>query len=142
MAVKPASQWSANWTGSAGRATTNYKTGVDAYTGDWAAATTAQQAIMQQNWLNSVSNGTWAAGVQATGTQGWKNATDAKSANFGVGIQAGGAKYSAAANKLQPFMASAVASLPPRGDINANLQRSAALAMALHSAAANGQFRA
>ena len=28
MAVKPASQWASNWTGSAGRATTNYKTGV------------------------------------------------------------------------------------------------------------------
>lgn len=142
MAVKPASAWAANWTGSAGRATTNYKTGVDAYTGDWAAATTSQQAVMQQNWLNSLNNGTWAAGVNATGTQGWKSATDAKSANYGTGFQAGGSKYASAANKLQPFMSSAVASLPPRGDINANLQRSAALAMALHTASASGQFRA
>lgn len=142
MAVKPASQWAQNWTGSSGRATTNYKTGVDAYTGDWAAATTAQQATMQANWLNSLANGTWAAGVNNTGTSGWKQATDAKSANYGVGFQAGSQNYSQAANKLQPYMASAVASLPPRGDINANLQRSAALAMALHTAAANGQFRA
>jgi hypothetical protein len=142
MAVKPASTWSTNWTGSSGRATTAYNAGVQAYTGDWAAATTAQQAVMQQNWLNSLANGTWAAGVNATGTSGWKTATEAKAANYGTGFQAGANKYASAANKLQPFMSSAVASLPPRGDINANLQRSAALAMALHSAAANGQFRA
>lgn len=141
MAVKPASAWASAWTGSSGRATTNYTAGVTAYTGDWAAATTAQQAVMQQNWLTSLSNGTWAAGVNSTGTQGWKTATEAKSANYGVGFQAGSANYSAAANKLQPFVASAVASLPPRGDINANLQRSAAFAMALHQAAASGQFR-
>lgn len=142
MAVKPASQWSQNWQGSAGRAATNYTEGVNAYTGDWAGATTAQQATMQQNWLQSITNGSWAAGVNGTGTSGWKQATVAKAANYGVGFQAGANEYAAAANKLQPFLANAVGSLPPRGDINANLQRSAALAMALHQAATTGQFRA
>lgn len=140
MAVKPASAWSSAWTGSSARATTNYTAGVDAYNGDWAGATTAQQAVMQQNWLQSLANGTWAAGVNNTGTQGWKSATVAKQANYGVGFQAGATAYSQAAAKLQPFMASAVASLPPRGDINQNLQRSAALAMALHSN--KGSFKA
>jgi len=37
-------------------------------------------------------------------------------------------------------MANAVAALPPRGDINANLNRSAALAMALHNQ--RGNFKA
>ena len=140
MAVKPASAWSSNWTGSAGRATTNYTAGVDAYNGDWAVATTAQQATMQANWLSSLANGTWANGVNNTGTSGWKSATVAKQANYGVGFQAGGNKYAAAAAKLQPFMANAVAALPARGDITQNLQRSAALAMALHNA--KGQFKA
>jgi len=142
MAVKPASTWASNWSGSAGRATTAYNAGVQAYSGDWAAATTAQQATMQQNWLNSLANGTWAAGVTNTGTQGWKNATEAKAPNYGTGFQAGASKYQQAANKLQPAVSSIVASLPARGDINANLQRSAAFAMALHQQAANGQFRA
>lgn len=142
MAVKPASQWSQNWTGSAGRAATNYTDGVNAYTGDWAAATTAQQATMQANWLAAISNGSWASGVNSTGTNGWKQATVAKAANYGVGFQAGANEYASAANKLQPFLQNAVNSLPPRGDINANLQRSAALAMALHQAATTGQFRA
>jgi len=140
MAVKPASTWSSNWSGSAGRATTNYTQGVEAYNGDWAGATTAQQAVMQQNWLQSLANGTWANGVNAKGTSGWKQDTVAKQANYGVGFQAGANRYAASAAKLQPFLANAVPALPPRGDINANLNRSAALAMALHNA--RGQFKA
>jgi hypothetical protein len=140
MAVKPASTWASNWSGSAGKATTNYTAGVDSFSGDWAGATTSQQAVMQQNWLQSLASGAWAAGVNATGTQGWKSATVAKQANYGVGFQAGASKYSQAAAKLQPFMASAVAALPPRGDITANLQRSNSLAMALHQN--RGQFKA
>lgn len=140
MAVKPASAWSSNWTGSSGRATTNYQTGVEAYNGDWAGATTAQQATMQANWLQSLANGTWANGVNNKGTSGWKQDTVAKMANYGVGFQAGANRYAAAAAKLQPFISNAVGSLPPRGDINANLQRSAALALALH--AQKGNFKA
>ena len=134
MAVKPASQWASNWSGSSARATSNYQTGVEAYNGDWAGATTAQQATMQANWLQAVQNGTWAQGVQNKGTTGWKNDTVAKMANYGVGFTAGATAYSTAAQKLQPFMQNAVTSLPPRGDINQNLQRSAALALALHGA--------
>jgi len=140
MAVKPASTWSSNWSGSSGRATTNYQAGVEAYNGDWAGATIAQQATMQANWLQSLANGSWANGVNSVGTSGWKSQTVAKQANYGVGFTAGASKYAASAAKLQPFMASAVGALPPRGDINANLQRSAALAMALHNN--RGQFKA
>lgn len=140
MAVKPASTWSQNWSGSSGRATTNYQAGVEAYNGDWAGATTAQQATMQANWLQSLSNGTWANGVNNKGTNGWKSDTVAKMANYGVGFTAGASNYSAAASKLQPFLVNAVNSLPARGDINANLQRSNALALALH--AQKGNFKA
>jgi hypothetical protein len=140
MAVKPASTWASNWSGSAGKATTNYTAGVDAYNGDWAGATTSQQATMQQNWLQSLADGSWANGVNNVGTNGWKQATVAKQANYGVGFQAGSSKYAAAAQKLQPFVANTVASLPPRGDITANLNRAAAFDMALHNA--RGQFKA
>ena len=140
MAVKPASAWSSAWQGSSAKATTNYQTGVESYNGDWAGATTSQQAVMQQNWLQSLANGTWANGVNNKGTSGWKQDTVAKIANFGVGFQAGAPRYASAAAKLQPFMTQAVASLPARGDINANLQRSNALALALH--AQRGNFKA
>ena len=141
MAVKPASAWGQNWTASAPKATANYQAGVEAYNGDWVGATLAQQGTMQANWLASIQNGSWANGVTAKTTQGWKTDTVNKMQNYGTGFTAGSPRYNAAASKLQPFLVNAVASLPPRGDINANLQRSAALAMALHQAATTGQFK-
>lgn len=140
MAVKPASQWGTNWQASAGRAQQNFAAGVEGYTGDWAGATVAQEGAMLQGVTQAVTNGSWRNGVSRVGTNGWKAATAAKAANFGVGFNAGVNKYNAAAAKLQPYLASAVASLPPRGDINQNLGRSAALAMALHSQ--RGNFKA
>lgn len=136
--MKTAQQAAQNWSGSSGRATTAYTEGVNNTTADWAGNTVRQQSVMQANWLASLS--TWANRVQEVGTAGWKSATQAKAANYGTGFSAGANNYAAAAQKLIPFLQSAVAALPPRGDINANLQRSAALAMALHQQ--RGNFRA
>ena len=133
MAVKPASAWGQNWQASAGRATTNFNAGVQNYTGDWAAQTTAQEQAMLQGVTQAVQNGSWRNGVNRVGTQGWKAATEAKAQNFGVGFNAGAQRYNNAAAKLQPIVQSAVNQLPPRGDINANIARSAAFAMAMHS---------
>ena len=130
--MKTAQQAAAAWAGSAGRAATNYGEGVNNYSGDWAGATTRQQAVMQQNWQQAVSSGRWAAGVNNTGTNGWKTATQAKTANYTTGFSAGAAKQSVAIGKIMNFLGSAVPALPPRGDINANLQRANALALALH----------
>lgn len=130
--MKTAQQAAAAWAGSAGRAATNYGEGVSSYSGDWAGATTRQQAVMQTNWQQAVSSGRWANGVNATGTQGWKSATQAKTANYTTGFSAGAAKQAVAIGKIINFLGSAVPALPPRGDINANLQRANALALALH----------
>ena len=73
--MKTAQQAAQAWASSAGTAATNWVTGVQGYTGDWAGATTRQQAVMQTNWQQSVSSGQWARGVQAVGTGGWKSAT-------------------------------------------------------------------
>lgn len=128
--MKSAAQASQAWTQSAPRATSNYTTGVQQYNGDWAGATVRQQGVMQQNWIASLN--TWAAHVQAVGTAGWKTATEAKSANYGTGFTAGSNNYAAAAAKVINALQTGVASLPPRGDINANLQRSNALALYMH----------
>ena len=131
--MKTAQQAAQAWTGSSGRASTNYQAGVAAYNGDWAGATTAQQATMQANWLASLANGTWAREVQAVGMAGWKAATQAKEQNYLTGFNAGANAYAAASQKIMNYLATAVPALPPRGDINQNLQRSNALALALHS---------
>ena len=139
MAVKPASTWATNWSGSSGRAVTAYTQGVQQTTADWAGNLLRQKSTMMSNWQQAVSSPNYDNAVNSVGNGGWKQATEAKSANFGVGFNAGAPKYAASAAKLQPFMSSAVNALPPRGDINANLQRSNALALALH--AQRGNFK-
>lgn len=140
MAVKPASQWASNWSGSSAKASGNYVAGIQAYSGDWASATVAAQGLMLQNVTQAIQNGRWSTGVQRAGTTKWKQMSEQKSTNYVTGFSAGGNNYAAAAAKLQPFLSSAVAALPARGDINQNLQRSAALALALHQQ--RGNFKA
>jgi hypothetical protein len=130
--VKTAAQAASNWTGSQARATTAYNAGVQAFSGDWAAATTRQQAVMVANWSQAVNSGIWANGVTRTGTQGWKSATEAKAGNYTTGFSAGGQNFSSAIAKVINALQSGVASLPPRGDINQNLQRANALALYMH----------
>ncbi len=128
--MKTAAQAAQNWTGSQARATTAYNDGVQSYNGDWAGATVRQQSVMQQNWIASLS--TWAQHVQAVGTAGWKTATTAKATNYSTGFSAGSANFSTAIAKVMNALSTGVSSLPPRGDINANLQRANALALYMH----------
>ena len=135
--MKTANQAQSAWTGSSGRASTNYQAGVAGYNGDWAGATTAQQGVMVNNWTQAVNSGAWSRGVQAVGTAGWKAATQAKEQNYLTGFNAGANAYGVAIGKIMNFLGSAVPALPPRGDINQNLQRSNALALALHAQRGN-----
>jgi len=98
--VKSAQQAAQNWVNSAGRAATDWAAGVQNFTGDWAGATVSQQAAMTTNWNQAVSSGSWARGVTTTGTSGWKSATQAKSANYSTGFQAGAAAQAAAIQKI------------------------------------------
>ena len=131
--MKPVSQWGTNWSGSQGRAQTAYQQGVEGFTGDWAGATTRQQAAMQSNWDQAVASGRWANGVNARGTQGWKNATVAKIGNYGTGFSAGAAAYNASAQKIGAALANIVPTLPSRGTFEQNKARSTALMDQLHA---------
>jgi hypothetical protein len=130
--VKTAAQAASNWTGSQARATTAFTAGVQAYAGDWAGATTRQQAVMLANLQQAVNSGLWAAGINKVGTTGWKAATEAKQGNYTTGFSAGGNNFATAIAKVINALQSGVSSLPPRGDINANLQRANALALYMH----------
>lgn len=131
--MKTAQQAQANWTGSSGRAATDWAAGVAAYSGDWAAATTRQQSVMLTNLTNAISSGRWAAGVNRVGTSGWKSRTQAKQPNYATGFQAGAERYAAASQKIITALNNIVPSLPPRGDFTQNKQRATALMDALHS---------
>ena len=131
--MKTAAQAAQNWQNAATRATTDYVAGVNATTKDQAALAVAQQAALLNNFTQAVQSGRWAAGVQRRGTSYWKSQTEAKSSNYSQGYTAGSANYNAAAQKVMAAIAQGVANLPPRGDINQNLQRVQSLDLYLHS---------
>ncbi len=131
--MKTAQQAAANWQASAGRAVTAYTTGVQNYTGDWAGKTVAQKQAWIQGLADAQARGSWEAGIANTGTQGWKSATEAKSASFGQGFTAGAQKQAAAAQKIMGALSNIVGSLPPRGDFNQNVQRSVQVQTQLHA---------
>lgn len=131
--MKTAQQAAANWSASAGRAQTAYQQGVEGYTGDWAGATTSQQAAMLQGVQQAVTSGLWAARVNAVGTNGWKQATVARIGNYSTGFTAGAAKQAAAITKIIAAESNIVPGLPPRGDFNANLTRMTAFSQAMHA---------
>jgi hypothetical protein len=130
--MKTAQQAQANWTGAASRATPAFVQGVQQTQKDQAALAVQQQAALLANFTQSVLDGRWAQGVTRRGTAYWKSQTEAKSTNYTQGYTAGANNYQAAAAKFMPAIAQGVASLPPRGDINQNLQRSNSLALYLH----------
>jgi hypothetical protein len=131
--MKTAQQAAANWAASAGRAQTAYQQGVEGYTGDWAGATTSQQTAMLQGVQQAVTSGLWAARINAVGTNGWKQATVSKLANYGTGFTAGASKQAAAIQKIISAEQNIVPSLPPRGDFNANLNRMTSFAQQMHA---------
>ena len=138
--MKSVAQGTANYKGSAGRAQGDWIAGVTGTTKDQAALAVSAGARYIQGVNDAYSSGRWQAGLQRGGTAYWKQQTEKKQANYGTGLANGGDNYAAAAAKLYPAIQNVVSSLPARGDINQNLQRSASLALALH--ASKGQFKA
>jgi len=130
--MKTAAQAAQNWSGSAGRAQTAFVAGVQATQKDQAALAVAAQARLVQGFNDAVNSGRWARGVQRGGTGYWKSQTEAKAANYGTGFAAGASNFTAAITKILAAEQSIVSSLPARGDINANLQRANAFALAMH----------
>lgn len=131
--MKNAQQAASNWVNSAGRAASDYQQGVEGYSGDWAGATTRQQSVLVNNWNQAVTSGRWAAGVNARGTNGWKQATVAKIGNYSTGFQAGAARQAAAIAKIIQAEQNIVNSLPPRGDYAQNKNRATAFMDQMHS---------
>jgi len=131
--VKTAQQAAANWTGSAGRAQQNFVQGVQNYNGDWAGATIAQEQVMVANFQQAIAAGAFRAGVSAVGTTGWKSATEAKAANYGVGFQAGAQNFTTAIGKIVNAESNIVPNLPPRGTYAQNVQRATTFMDAMHA---------
>lgn len=86
----------------------------------WAANTAAAQSKFARN-------------SAAVSLQSWQQAATTKGAQrLSSGAQAAQSKVEATFAKLFPAIQSAVSSLPPRGDLEANIARSAAFARAMN----------
>lgn len=131
--MKTPQQAAAAWAASSGRAATNWADGVQSYSGDWAGATTRQQAVMQQNLNDAISSGRWAAGVNKGGTPHWKAQTVASQSNFTNGFSKGAPRQAAAIQKIMQAEATINQSLPPRGTFEQNVARSVAVQTQLHA---------
>lgn len=131
--MKTAAQAQANWAGSGPRAQTAWTQGVENYNGDWAGATIRQESVLLQNVTQAIQNGSWRAGVQATGTSGWKSATVASAANYSNGFQKGAANQAAAIAKIMNALGNIVPNLPARGTYEQNKVRATTLMDALHA---------
>ena len=131
--MKTAQQAAQNWIGSAGRAQTDWQTGVQGYSGDWAGKTTSQQNVLLTNVTQAITNGSWAHGVKRVGTAGWKSRTLDKAANFGTGFQAGASRQASAIAKIIQAEQSIVGALPPRGTYEQNKTRATAVMDGLHA---------
>ena len=131
--MKTAAQAAENWAQSGPRAATNWNAGVNNYSGDWAAATTRQESVMQQNLVAAIANGSWRNGVNRVGTNGWKQATAASSANYTNGFSKGASKQASAIAKIISAEQNIVSSAPPRGTYEQNKARSTYVMDQLHA---------
>lgn len=131
--MKTPQQAAQAWRESAGRAAQNFEQGVTGYSGDWAGATTRQQAVMVSNYTQAVNRGDWAQGVNRVGTNGWKSRTQAKIGNYTTGFSAGADRQQAAISKILAAESNIVGSLPPRGTYEQNKARATAVMDGLHS---------
>lgn len=138
--MKTAAQALQRWQAAAGTAASAWTAGINATQKDQAALAAAAQPRWLAGVQDAAANNRFANGVTRRGTAYWKSQSEAKAGNYTTGYSAGGNNFSAAIAKIIAAEAQIVSSLPARGDINANLQRSAQMALGLH--ALKGQLKA
>lgn len=130
------------WKTNAGGAQSAYTEGVQSTQIDVMGRAIAAGPDAVRNYSDAWASGRVAAAINASGgTANWKTRTVAKAGNYGTGINLGADKFQSSMSKLLPALDGIVGSLPARqpGNVNANLQRVAGVALALH--ARKGEFK-
>lgn len=140
--MKTAAQGSAKWVANAGAAAPAWLAGVQGTQVDVMARAVAAIPAAIAGYTQSLQSGAYARAVQASGgTANWKTQSEAKSANYGVGITAGTQRQAQSMQLLMNALPGIVAGLPARGPAGSaqNYARSAAVGQALH--AQKGAFK-
>lgn len=134
IATKDIGAISQKWSQRAQSAGPDYAAGVKATTKDWAQLTSQAADNFAAGVTQAVSDGRFAKGVNAAGTDKWRNAAAGKGAQrYPTGVAAGAPAYNAG---FAPFLAviqnTTLPPRSPRGSPN-NVQRVSAITQALHA---------
>ena len=130
-----AALWAAKFAGS----TERYKAGVQKVQGNPAQKAIAAQDRLLANFTAAVQDGKWAAGLSQVTEQSWKQACiDKGAAALATSARVAQEKVARAEAKMGPVRDGIVASLPQRGTIEENLERSRQMALKMHEARKRG----
>lgn len=122
MAMPTASDAAARWVQQTGGATQRYTDGVKAVTVAPGQAAARQSELWARNTVAAKSK--FATNSAKVSLAEWQDAAANKgAARLASGVTAAQGKYEAALGKLLPYIGSAVAGLPARGDLEANINR-------------------
>lgn len=134
-------QVAAKWNSRANSATQDWVDGINSV-----QVSPGQQAAAQADtWIANLqaARQKWQTKMANMSAATWKAETVAKGqSRYGQGITQGQTKYQQAIAKVLSAEKQIVASLPPRGNVEANINRSVAFQRAMAQAAANGQLSA
>lgn len=123
--MKTAAQAAATWAQRLSQSTQQITDGVNAVTVSPGLAAAAQSDAWLQNVTAAAPK--WKKAVAAIDVNDWKAKTIAKGIPaIAAGANAAQPDFEQFMNKLLPFVSSAVNALPPRGNLEANIARSAA----------------
>lgn len=93
LGVLDAATAASRWQTGAGGAQQRFVEGVQSTSKDPTALAAAQAQKMLNGVTQAVTSGYWQQRLADVGKTGWQQATVAKAANYGVGVQAAGSKY-------------------------------------------------
>jgi hypothetical protein len=120
--AKDAAAVAADWAARLGQSTQKIEAGIRGVTQAPGAAAARQKTVWAQNVAQSQDK--WARRVAAVTLQEWQDAAVTKGVGrIGAGAQAAIPKMQQFLQVFLPFQESIVNSLPPRGDLNANVNR-------------------
>ena len=134
--MKTAAQATAKYQQGATTAQSTWLTGIQNTTVDVMGRAVNAIPAAIQGYTNSLQSGAYARAVTASGgTANWKTKSEAKAANYGVGINAGLPAFTAAITAIINDLGPIVAALGPRGPVGSaqNYARSAQVGQALHN---------
>lgn len=122
MAIPTPQDAAAKWAQNLAGATDRIQKGVQSVTSSPGAAAARQKAVYLAQVQAKADK--WAANTGKVSTADWQQATISKGIpRIAQGAQASQPKMEAFMGRFLPHMASVVGSLPPRGGLEANIQR-------------------